>query len=183
MLDLRSPLIVGAGPAGLALAAVTWFLLGGGHAMTTDLDGLDAKLAAIKPRAAHVSTASSDLSAHLASTPLFALTTGPGAVAETTVQLQGLAITPVRKAALISIGGKPSDWLELGATRDGVTLMAMQSSKVTVDTATGFKDVALWDGASSATPTTNAHISSAPGRIPAGTHLPPPPASAPGQGG
>lgn len=162
---------------------MVWFLLGGGHAMTADLDGLDAKLAALKPKPSRVSASSTDLSARLASTPLFALTTGPGAVAETAVQLQGLAITPVRKAALISIGGKPSDWLELGATRDGVTLMAIQSSKVTVDTATGFKDVGLWDGAASAPAATNARVSSTSDRIPAGTHLPPPPASAPGQGG
>jgi hypothetical protein len=83
------------------------------------------------------------------SSPVFALTTGPSAVSDTPVALTGIAVTGTRKAALISIGGKPADWLDLGATRDGVTVMAINAAGVTVDTATGFKTVGLSSGPAS----------------------------------
>lgn len=181
-------MIVGAGPAGLALAAAAWFILGGGNGMSADLDRLELRLAAAKPPAQHA-FAAADSVARAAATPLFGLTTGPGAVADISVALQGLAVTPTRKAALVSIGGKPSDWLDLGATRDGVTLMTVQSNKITVDTATGFKDVGLWDqsantsGPPSPSNDPQRSVVSGSDHIPPGAYVPPAPASAPGHGG
>ncbi|MDR3511013.1 MAG: hypothetical protein P4L73_05225 [Caulobacteraceae bacterium] len=183
MLDLRSPLILGAAPAGLALAALAWFVVRAGSG--ADLDNLDARLAQIKSPAVRGLVVQADPSAALAATPLFALTTGPGAAQDVTVQLQGLAITPRRKAALVAIGGKPADWLDLGATRDGVTLMAIRANQIEVDTAIAFKTVGLWDAGSASgggAPSAGAPAS-APAAMPPGVRLPPPPASAPARGG
>jgi hypothetical protein len=47
---------------------------------------------------------------------------------------------------LISINGKPADWLDLGATRDGVTVVNIKPTTVTLDTATGFRDVTIAQG-------------------------------------
>lgn len=79
-------------------------------------------------------------------TPLFNLTKGAGAVTDSAVRLDGLSILPAGKAVLISIDGKPADWLELGATRDGVTLLDVKGSKAFLDTPVGFKEIGLASG-------------------------------------
>ncbi len=150
MFDRRSPLILGAVPLGLALAAIVWLLLGAHASALTKLDDLNARLAVTRSVGGlHVVVAGADPAQPALATPLFALSTAPGA-ADVAVRLDGLAITPGHRAALISIGGKPADWLEVGATRDGVTLMEAHPTKVTLDTAAGFKDVDLWQASPAA---------------------------------
>ena len=147
MFDRRSPLILGAAPLGLVLAAIAWLLFGAHASALARLEGLNSRLVATKTASAlNVVVSGADPAQPALATPLFALSTGPGAATEVAVRLDGLAITPRRRAALISIGGKPADWLEVGATRDGVTLMEVHATKVTLDTAAGFKDVDLWQG-------------------------------------
>jgi hypothetical protein len=106
------------------------------------LGELQTRLAAAKPPVLNADT--TDELVRAASAPLFGLTGGPGS--DVQLRLDGLAITPGSKAALISINGKPADWLDLGATRDGVTLLDVQPLKVTLDTATGFKEVTIEQG-------------------------------------
>jgi hypothetical protein len=168
---------------GMAVAAAAWLVLGGAAVPSDQLDSLEARLSAGSQSPRPVDD-SALLAARLAATPVFALTSGPGAVADVSIGLQGLSITPQRQAALISINGGAPAWLELGASRDGVTLMSVQPTKVTVDTAVGFKDVGLWDaqqggagGTASGAPHAGAGGDDGP---PPGTRLPPPPASAPG---
>ena len=43
--------------------------------------------------------------------PLFALTTGPGAIPDVVVRLDGLSRSSTRSAALLSINGGPAEWL------------------------------------------------------------------------
>jgi hypothetical protein len=171
-------LILGAAPAGLAFTALAWLVFRGGGMVVGPLDGLQARLAADRPAPARTTIAPVEAAARAIASPLFALTTGPGAVSDVSVRLDGLAISPRGQSALLSIGGKPADWLALGASRDGVTLMEVHASKVILDTAIGFKEVTL--GQSSAPPIPGGIVASASNAIPPGTHLPPPPASAPG---
>lgn len=145
MLDRRSPLILGALPVGLATGALVWLLVGGNGLATSDLALIEAKLANTAPAASAHHELSVGLVNDALSAPLFALTTGPGAVADAVLRLDGVAKTPRHSAALISIGGKPAEWLQLGETRDDVTLQEVQGASVVVDTATGFKTIALGD--------------------------------------
>ncbi|GEM_PF-2305360 len=170
MFDHRSPLTLAAAPAGLALAGALWLVVGVHAPALTRLDRFQTRLGALKPAQAGI-----DMTADLvraASVPLFGLTTGPGAVAEAQVRLEGLAITPSLRAALISINGKPSDWLDQGETRDGVTLLEVHPDKITLDTATGFKEVAIEQG--------GPEPQSASAPSPASAHAPQPPPAAPG---
>jgi hypothetical protein len=146
LFDRRSPLIVGAGPLGMALAVVAWLLFGAHASALGSLDQLQSRLRQA-PSAMLVSSTGSSAQARAVATPLFGPTSGPGAPTEAAVRLDGLAITPGRKAALISINGKPADWLSLGESRDGVTLTQVTATKVTVDTAMGSKDIGLYAAA------------------------------------
>jgi hypothetical protein len=177
LLSLRSPLILGAAPAGLAFAAAAWLVFHGSAAVTGPLDGLHDRLAADRPPPIRMAATPFDAVSRAIAAPLFALTTGPGAVSDVAVRLDGLAISPRGQSALLAINGKPADWQALGATRDGVTLMEVHPSKVLLDTAIGFKEVSL--GQQSAASSSDVVLTSS-NAIPAGTRFPPPPASAPG---
>src|SRR5205085_694343 len=61
--------------------------------------------------------------------PLFGPLGGRGGVADPTIRLQGIARAPGRVAALLAIDAKPSAWLGLGETRDGVTLVEVSGSR------------------------------------------------------
>lgn len=151
MLDLRSPLAPISGAIGLVLASLLWLALAGHSRALSRLDGFEQRLAAM-PAAGlgRAAATQDDLAGRILAAPLFALTSGPGAVGDVALRLDGVAITAGRKAALISIGGKPSVWLSVGASQDGVTLMDVQSAKATLDTATGFRELLLGDTAASA---------------------------------
>jgi hypothetical protein len=146
LFDRRSPLILGAGPLGLVIAVLIWLLFGAHASALARLDQLQLRLRSA-PSTLIASSTSSTAQARAVATPLFGPTSGPGAPTEAVVRLDGLAITPGRKAALISINGKPADWLSLGDSRDGVTLTQVTSTKITVDTSMGSKDVALYAAA------------------------------------
>jgi hypothetical protein len=170
---------------GMAAVWAAWLVLGGAVAPSDKLDSLQARLSAGVASSGRPAPDLVSLTARLASTPVFALTTGPGAVTDVKVRLEGLSITPHRQAALLSINDGPPVWLELGASQGGVTLISVQPTKATVDTIVGFKDVGLWDPTPSGAGEANGGTPSA-GETPAnadapppGTRLPPPPASAP----
>ena len=169
-------MILGALPAGLAMGASTWLVIGGAGLAAANIAPYEQKFE--KP----IATLSSrplpaDALNEALASPLFALTTGHGAVAEVALRLDGVARTPRRNAALLSIGGKPAEWLELGQTRDDVTLQDVQSSQVVVDTATGFKTIALGD-TSQAAPAPGTDKPQGPAGSPPGR--PPSPSGAPG---
>lgn len=189
MFDLRALLIRIAVPAGLALGALGWlglaaFGLPGRGVVAAEAAAGGARLGG---RAAR--TASAPLAA-LNASPLFALATGPHPAADPAVRLDGLARFGGQQSALISVDGKPAEWLARGATRDGVTLIEVRGGRALLDTALGFKEVALGQtsGAAGAAssgsgPGAPALASSGGDRPPPGVRLPPPPASAPPGGG
>ncbi len=146
MLDLRASVVPLAAPAGLALALGLWLLIGRDPPAIAAVAGLETRLAAARPVATSRASAVDALTVRALGSPVFALTTGPAAVADIPVTMTGIALTRTRKAALISVGAKPADWLDLGATRDGVTLMSVTVAGATVDTPTGFKALTLNGG-------------------------------------
>jgi len=145
-------------------------LVGGESSAEDRLGGAEARLAAVR-LVTPTPQVLDGLLAEAVSRPIFALTTGPGAVADVTVRLDGLARSSRGGAALLSINGGPAQWLQQGASRDGVTLRDVQSSKVVLATALGGKEVALADQAAPAP--------DAAARPPPGYRMPPAPASAP----
>jgi len=166
-------------PAGLALGLAVWLVVGRG--VTEDaIQILRARLNAM-PTGTHASPGSdADAIAQAVAKPLFALTTGPGAVAEVAIRLEGVARSPGRIAALLSIGGKPAQWVAQGEMSEGVVLQDVTGSKVIVDTPLGLREVKLGE---STGPAQGAADISAPQEIPPGYRSPPPPASAPAMGG
>jgi hypothetical protein len=169
-------------PAGLALAALFWLAL---HGLVLEpiVAKQEAALVASRPMQ-NDPVASPDLApeiGRIVASPIFALTTGPGAVTEPQIQLQGVAITPKSRAALLVVDGKPANWYELGATRDGITVMEIGPSKVNVDTVTGFKQVGLSDKPAVPPPNGGSPVRPGGDVVPSGFRSPQPPASAPSE--
>src|SRR4029077_4462907 len=106
---LRSPLILGAPPAGLLAGALIWLLFAHGTPVSARIADLPVKAEAMRARRAMATSANAGALA--ASSPIFALTTGPGAVQDIEVVLSGIARTPTHSAALISINGKAAEWI------------------------------------------------------------------------
>lgn len=181
MFSLRTPLIGAGSAGGLFLGAVAWLTLGRGGPAAERLEDLQNRLEAIKAPA--VVAAAVDPS-NLSSSPVFAMTTGPGAVTEPTLALQGLSKTPSHSAALIAIDGKPADWLAEGASRDGVTVLEVRTRSVMVDTVTGSKEISLGQksGPANGSAATATSAAPQPAGPPVGYRMPPPPADAPGGG-
>ncbi len=141
MLDLRSPLIWGAAPAGLVVGALAWVLFAGAGPVAAKASEFEARLGAVKGSAGTGRPAGPDFTGQATAHPVFAV--GGAAASDAVVTVSGIALTPRRAAALVSINGKPAEWMERGATREGVTLQDVQPGKVVVDTAVGPKDVVL----------------------------------------
>jgi len=181
LLDRRASLIfAAAAPVGLVLGAAAWTLAGGAGFAQASIAQASALFRSVATRPPRAAAASSGLGAAL-NAPLFMLLGGKGALAEPAIRLEGVARSPGRIAALLAIDAKPSAWLALGEARDGVTLVEVLGSKVTVDTALGTKDVRLGESsppAPSATGPSTGVVAQDAGPQP-GYRAPPPPASAP----
>jgi hypothetical protein len=169
-------------PAGLAIASAAW-LLAPPQASSAQVARIDTDLARIATPRRPGRPAATDAAARAIATPLFGLTTGPGAVVEVPLKLEGLVRAPGRVAALLSINGAPSDWLALGETRDGVTLQDVGPGKVVVDTAAGLRELLVGQTLVPPPPAANSPalaLQTAPRQsLPRGMRLPPPPADAP----
>lgn len=179
---LRVVLIGGSIPLGLLTGLAAWLFAGGPSAALEKLAPLESAVGALRaPRETQYRPGVTHASI-LASTPIFALTTGPGAVREPALRVDGLSVTPRRAAALVSIDGKPAEWLSAGETRDGVTILAVTSTKVTFETLIGEKDLGLGEQTTASAPAETASGQAIIDQMPRGFRGPPPPASAPGAG-
>jgi hypothetical protein len=112
--------------------------------------------------------------------PLFGPLGGGGGVAEPTIRLQGIARAPGRVAALLAIDAKPSAWLGLGETRDGVTLVEVLASRIAVETVIGEREIRLGGVAGPSGEADRTPLRAGQDEPPPGFRMPPPPASAPG---
>jgi hypothetical protein len=133
------PLALGGALAGAGLICLSALVLGPPGSALAQLDRLQERLVSIRPAAApaRIRTA--------ISAPSFSLF---GQSVPVTVTLQGVSMSPGRRAALVSVGGAAAEWLDLGQTRDGITLIDVRSSSVTVDTDGGTKEIQFAQGSS-----------------------------------
>ncbi|MBO9709874.1 MAG: hypothetical protein J7521_16860 [Caulobacter sp.] len=169
MLDRRASLIfAGAAAGGLVLGAGAWAAAGGPGFAQNAIAETAAKFPTLRVRPAPARAQSAGLARALAA-PLFSIP-GAGGPAPA-LRLDGVARTPTRIAALLSMDGKPAEWLAMGETRNGVTLVEVGDGKITVDTSNGSAEVVLGQ-----VPAVQAPTQDAP---PSGFRMPPPPASAP----
>lgn len=182
----RLELIGIAAPLGLATGLAAWLLAGGLTVRANTLDEIHARLAQLRPPAAAPARGGVASAAPLLGAPLFALTTGPGAVREPSIRVDGVALTRRRLAALLSIDSKPAEWLVVGESRDGITLQSVSATGVTVETLLGPKSLNLGDQSAASAPAPGsaapAPVASAAGvqdQVPPGFRSPPEPASAP----
>lgn len=185
---------------GLATGGLGWWSAGGPSRPEAPLAAAEARLAKLRiPRALTEGAVPPDV-AVLAATPLFVLTTGPGATPAPVLRLDGLSRSKGRAAALLSVDDQPAEWLALGDSRGGVTVLAVDGTKAVIDTVYGPVDVGLGErvgtpgaaggaaslplGASPGGVETGAHPAPVQPTIvdrpPPGFRSPPPPASAPG---
>lgn len=179
MLDRRASVMAVVPPAGLALGLALWLVFG--RASTADaVEALQARLNALPLNTAGAAAGVGSIGEAIAK-PLFALTTGPGAVAEIPVRLQGIARSPYRRAALLAIAGQPAAWVEEGTSVNGVILQEVSGAKVVIDTPLGLREVKL--GEAIGPESSPAGAASEPQEIPPGYRSPPQPASAPAMGG
>lgn len=111
--------------------------------------------------------------------PLFGGATETPPEPEPAVTLIGVTRTPRRSAALVSINGAAADWMQLGESRDGVTLQDVGSNGVVIATVNGPKEIALGQTGMAASAMVLAPSTAGPDGPPPGFRSPPPPASAP----
>lgn len=145
MLDLKSPLIFGAVPGGLALACAGWLLFAAGGPAAKPLEAAEAGLAQLPaPRSAATSPSEPSASA---GGDLFAAVPPPPVV-----RLDGISKTRRRTAALLTFGNGPAQWVSIGATVDGVTLVAVSDADATLETVAGREALALGQSTTPASP-------------------------------
>ena len=179
MLDRRASLtFAAAAPIGLVLGAAAWTLAGGAGFAQTSIAAATAAFPVISTREPRMVTKASAVTSAINS-PLFAILGGKGAVSDPAIRLEGVARSPGRIAALLTIDAKPSAWLTLGETRDGVTLVEVLGSKVTVDTVIGIKEIRLGEGTGSSVGAGLGPADTRDAGPPPGYRMPPAPASAP----
>jgi hypothetical protein len=167
-------------PLGLATGLAAWLLAGGASAGFEQLEGAESQLMRLKPPVAPRGDEAG--AADLLTTPLFALTTGPGAIREPSLRVDGLSVSRRRMAALVSIDGKPAAWLTAGETADGVTLQAVTAAGASFETALGAKTVNLGEQTAASAPDPHAPGPAPPAvtdQPPPGFHGPSEPANAP----
>lgn len=159
-------------PVGLATGLAGWLLAGGASAGSDKLDGIEAQLIGL--RAPIVRRTGGEVSgSDLLSAPLFALTTGPGAIREPAIRLDGVSVSRRRVAALVSVDGKPAAWLAVGETRDGVTVQAVTASSASFETALGAKSLNLGEQSAASSPDPHAPANTATAMPPAPDGPPP----------
>ena len=170
-------LLLGAVPVGAVLGALCWMLFGGGGAAAERIQSYQTRLAAFPAMAPRRSSATA-MAAEAITRPLFTLTTGPGAVADVSLTIQGIARTPRRSAALVSLNGGTAQWLEAGKALGGILLVEVRGAQAVFETPFGRRTVTLGAAAAATPAPTTARPG--PNGAPQGTHMPPEPASAPG---
>lgn len=129
------------GMAGAALLGAALLLLVDPTAedqarLTTINDGLKRL-----PKPAQVAQAQALDTSVMLQTPIFIMSTGPTAYKEAGVRLLGVAISPGRKAALVSIDGGPEQWMRVNELQGDIRLLEVGPRSVRFDTPVGIRTV------------------------------------------
>jgi len=128
--------------AGLVLATLLWVLTGNGADRRLAL--AQASLASDQGRFSPAATPDpSAMLRVLLGKPLFRVPTATDTSASTTIELQGLARSPDRTAALVSLGGAAPQWITVGQSVGEITLVQVGSDDALFDLPQGLKTVTL----------------------------------------
>lgn len=136
-MDFKSPLVFAGPPVGIALACFGWLVFSSGGPAAKPLNHAEAQLSQLPaaPRsAASLVTASSAA----AGADLFGALAAPP-----TVRLDGISRTRRRTAALLAFGSAPAQWVNLGSTIQGVTLVEVTDARVSLETVLGRENLSL----------------------------------------
>jgi hypothetical protein len=98
--------------------------------------------------------------AGLADRPIFVMTTGPGAYKDKSLELFGLAISPGRKAALVSVDGAAAVWMAVGDAAGDIRLADVGTNGASFETPIGSRTVRLSDAAPAKSGASSASASS-----------------------
>ena len=93
----------------------------------------------------HAGDGDGDDTSLMASQPIFVMTTGPGAYKEKTLQIFGVAISPGRHAALVSVDGAEPVWMVAGEVNGDIRLTAVGTNGASFDTPVGPRTVTFND--------------------------------------
>ena len=104
--------------------------------------------------------------AALAEKPIFVMTTGPAAYKDKTLQLFGVAISPGRKAALVSVDGAPPGWMAVGDMAGDIRLADVGTNGASFETPVGPRMIGLNDSAPAKPGGTSGSSASATGSMP-----------------
>ncbi|EGF92859.1 hypothetical protein ABI_12970 [Asticcacaulis biprosthecium C19] len=141
-MDTTKLILAGAAAAGAAGLLLTVFA----DPTAGDLRRLDGVATTAKSAVRLTVPAQAALMApDMAQRPIFAMTTGNGALAEKTLQLVGIAISPGRKAALVSVDGAAPVWFVAGQPGGDVRLIDVDGRRARLDTPLGERMVGLND--------------------------------------
>jgi len=88
---------------GLATGLVAWLAAGGYSAEADRLAPAEARLTALRPAPHKPAPTHPLILTDLVAAPIFPMTVGPGAVSEPAVRLDGVSVSPHRRAALLAI--------------------------------------------------------------------------------
>lgn len=187
----RLTLCLTAAAVGAATGLLAWLVSGGRTATAERLLPVASRVESLRVASRPRSGSGSIDTSMLAAAPIFPMTVGPGAVREPAIRVDGLALTPNRRAALLAIDGGAATWMLPGEMRSGVTLQAVLRNGVMVDTILGSRELAIGQtvgGATAgATPAESGAAVQSADRVtptiidqpPTGVRGPSPPASAP----
>jgi hypothetical protein len=118
--------------------AASWWAMGRGPVDVRGLEAFDRP-----PREAQVGAADAGLERirSLASLNLFpAVSEGAGAqgaAASGALKLIGIALTPARRAALVSVGGATPQWIAMGEPAAGLELIELHATRAVIRSASG----------------------------------------------
>lgn len=177
-MDQRWKVVVATGAAafgvGLLLACAAWLGLDGGRSALVAIEQEEARVGALPASRRPAETLTARTAALLASPSLFSQSPPPR------VRLDGLARSPGRVAALMAIEDLPAQWVVIGSTVSGVTLLRIGANRATIDAGDGPQEIALGEtvGTGASTTTIAPTEVSFPDQAPIGRGLEP--ASAPG---
>ena len=158
MFDVRQSLALGLlSAAALGVGSLISLVIGAAYldgAGASPLKQVISRVSALQAQPGGYSSPTSDI---LAMSIFAAPATDPGEATGTPpaqVRLLGLARTPKRKAALVSVNGATPVWVELGRGDRDVQLLDLDHNKARIRTAAGEADVVLFQNAAPESGTT-----------------------------
>ena len=131
--------------AGLAAGSAVWLAANAAAPQPPVLADVTTRLtqsATMSKRAGALGPSTTSYVTTLLAHPVLQVAAGEGG-ADPKLQLEGIALTSSRRAALLAIGSAPAVWLQLDESRAGVTLRRVERQTVVVESLSGEHSLTL----------------------------------------